>query len=243
MTKWKWGGSFLILLLVLALSSAAALAGEIYLYDESVATEIDLDAYLSNGIVKQPNGQGFFQWVGTGPAPPPYPTIMIPEKNFENLGATKMEMDGIVFVNHGRNLVKNKKAMVLWMIRMPTANMRAASEFHDDMTMALWVDWNKDNAWQQDERVMLHHLNMYEFMPTSDEEIVVYYLTSFLVPDITKIPGVDGTKNRRMLWARACLAYDDPDMSPDGAQIFGEYEDYELSYLITPGKVGQDKKN
>jgi len=35
----------------------------------------------------------------------------------------------------------------------------------------------------------------------------------------------------KKLWVRGTLACDDPDVSPDGEQLFGEVEDYLVSYL------------
>jgi hypothetical protein len=37
------------------------------------------------------------------------------------------------------------------------------------------------------------------------------------------------------LWARGVLSYDDPDVSPDVEQLFGEAEDYQVSYFETRG--------
>jgi hypothetical protein len=36
------------------------------------------------------------------------------------------------------------------------------------------------------------------------------------------------------LWVRGIVSYDDPDVSPDGEQIFGEVEDYRVAYMQTP---------
>jgi hypothetical protein len=216
-------------------------AKEIYLYDESVATVIDLDAYLADGPNGLGDGQGHNKWVGIGPAPEPFPGIAIPEKDFEMLGTSNMEIDGVIFINHGRNLVKNKKALVLWEIRIPQAMMRLADEFTEDMTLSLWVDWNQDDMWKEGERTLHRHLNLHDQFPLNEEELVVYYLDTFVVPDIMNMGANKGPegKDLRYLWARAVVAYDDPDMSPDGEQIFGEFEDYRLAYMITPLKLGQ----
>lgn len=243
MSKWKWGSCLLISFLLLILSSSSLLAAKtIYLYDQSVLGEIDLDAYLADGTVINPDGKGFSNWVQKGPAPDPYPTIGIPEKTFENLGMSNMEMDGIIFVNHGRNLVKNKKAIVLWKVRIPHANQRVPEEFHADLTLCMWVDWNRDNMWKPNEQMIAYHFNLYDQFPMTDDELVVYYLDSFVVPDIENLMDANrgpNDKDLRYLWARAVLACDDPDMSPDGEQIFGEYEDYRLAYMVTPRKLSQ----
>ena len=243
MSKWKWVCPLVFLLLV-ALPFSVAQATEIFLYNESVADEVDLSAYLADGIVQAPDGKGFFQWVHAGHAPDPYPSIMIPEKGIEQMGASSVEMDGVIFINHGRNLVKNKKAIVLWTVRIPNANARLADEFQEDLTLSLWVDWNQDQMWREDELAIRHHLNLFDQFPTADNEIVVYYLDSFLVPDITGLMNANekgGNKDVRNIWARSVLSCDDPDVSPDGAQIFGEYEDYMLAYLITPRMYGRQQ--
>jgi hypothetical protein len=42
----------------------------------------------------------------------------------------------------------------------------------------------------------------------------------------------DGWKQEILyFWVRGSLAYDDPDVSPDGEQLFGEAEDYRVSYM------------
>jgi len=238
MTGNRWGASVLIFLLLLAVSSASVHAvTNIYLYDPSVVADVDLGAYLNDGTLKQPNGKGFFKYVDKGPAPAAYPTIAISENSFEQLGMSNAEIDGVWFINHGNFYVPNKKALVLWVVRIPNASSRMQSELQQDLTISMWVDWNQDSAWKPVERVVHHSFNLANSLPTTDNEIVVTYLTSFVVPDVTQIMqssakyGNSG-KDIRYLWVRAVVSYDDPDMSPDGAQLFGEYEDYRVAYYV-----------
>jgi hypothetical protein len=217
---------------------AVADAGtNIYLYDPSVGEDVDLGAYLSDGTVRQPNGKGFFKYVEKGPAPADYSGIDIAEQSFEQLGASNVEIDGVWFLNHGNFYVPNKKALVLWVVRIPNASARVAGELSEDLTLSMWVDWNQDKAWKPSEQVIHFNFNMGDQIPTSADEIVVSFLTSFQVPDVTAIMtstakyGNSG-KDVRHMWVRALVAYDDPDASPDGGQLFGEYEDYRVSYYI-----------
>ncbi len=238
MTGNRWGFSLLIFLLLLAMPLASAHAvTNIFLYDESVAADVDLNAYLADGTVQQPNGKGFFKYVDKTPAPAEYSTIAISEQSFEQLGASNAEIDGVWFINHGNFYVPNKKALILWVVRIPNASLRMPAEFQQDLTVSMWVDWNQDDKWKPGERMIHHSFNLADRFPTTDGEIVVSYLTSFQVPDVTEIMtssakyGNSG-KDIRHLWVRAVVAYDDADMSPDGAQLFGEYEDYRVAYYV-----------
>jgi hypothetical protein len=230
--------SLLIFLLLLAAPLASVHAvTNIYLYDESVAADVDLNAYLANGTVQQPGGKGFFKYVDKGPAPAEYPTIAISEQTFEQLGMSNAEIDGVWFLNHGNFYVPNKKALILWVVRIPNAALRMPAELQQDLTISMWVDWNQDKAWKPGERMIHHSFNVANRFPTTDGEIVVSYLTSFEVPDVTEFMtssakyGNSG-KDIRYLWVRAVVSYDDTDMSPDGAQLFGEYEDYRVAYYV-----------
>ena len=44
-------------------------------------------------------------------------------------------------------------------------------------------------------------------------------------------------KDLRNLWIRGALSFDDPDVSPDGHQLFGEVEDYQITYMVTGNKI------
>jgi len=240
MTAFRWRMGVPILIAVLALSfSVAQAAKNIYLYDPDVAGEIDVNAYQLDGTVKKPTGGSFAQYVEKGPAPSSYPTIDIAENSFEQLGQSNVEIDGVIFVNHGNYYLPNKKALVLWTVRIPNASQRTADEFAGDLTLSLWVDWNQDSLWKQNERMITKSLNFANEFPTTQDEIVVSYLTSFMVPDVTSEEflsaqakyGNSGKDVRRM-WVRALVACDDPDVSPDGGQLFGEYEDYRIAYFV-----------
>jgi hypothetical protein len=228
----------ILILTVTFLFYSAHAATSVFLYGSDVPlSESDLQAYLS-GDYSNPENQGYNKWVGAGPAPDPFPSIAIAEGTFEHLGIDGNTIDGIYFINHGKQLVKNKKALVLWVIRIPNANDRLPSEFDQDLTLSLWVDWNQDENWKPNERMIHEQLNLYDSFPTPEGELVFFYLSSFDTPDVTQMMGANRgraeDKDIRHLWSRAVVSYDDPDMSPDGEQIFGDYEDYRLSYLVTP---------
>ncbi len=238
MTGNRWGSSLLIFLVALVTSVASAHAGNtIYLYDESVVPEIDLNAYLTDGTLKQPNGGEFPHWVETGPAPSEYPAIAIAEPGIEILGTSSAQIDGVRFVNHARFMKPDKKTLVLWMIRIPNANQRTSSEFGADINLSLFVDWDQDTKWSESERTIQKSLTLAGYFPTTFDDIYIYYLTSIIVPDVTMsmastaIFGNSG-KELRYMWARAVLSCDDPDASADGEQLFGEYEDYRLAYRV-----------
>lgn len=245
MTGKRWRASALVYLLLLTVFSSAKADENVYLYDPSVTSEVDLKLYLSDGTVAPLQGEPYFrQNIQRGPAPNPFPSIAVSERSFEYLGASNAIIDGIVFVNHGNHYVAQRKAVVLWAIRIPDAAARSASEFGRDMTLSLFVDWNQDMVWKEGERMTRATLNLQQYLPTTSDNIIVYYLTTFTVPDVTQLLQSnknfdDKDKDVRHMWARGVLAYDDPDMSPDGAQLFGEYEDYLLSYLVRAQEISE----
>jgi hypothetical protein len=222
--------------MLLALPSSVVYADtNVYLYDPSVASDIDVNAYQLNGQCRGHDGKVFFNVVSKGPAPAPFPNIAIAENSFEQLGWSKTSIDGVIFINHANYYKPGKKALILYIIRIPSASTRQAAEFEKDLTLSLFVDWDQNKNWEPNERSLAKSLNLAHLFPTTHGKITVYYLTSFSVPteaDITLMGGWHGRpdKDVRRMWSRALLAYDDPDMSPDGAQLFGEYEDYYLSY-------------
>ena len=240
MRSFRWRSSLLIFAVVLSAPFSVSHAGKnIYLYEPGVETEIDLNAYLLDGTVKKPTGGSFAHYVQKGPAPSSYPMIDISEQSFEHLGGSNVEIDGVIFVNHGNYYVPKKKALVLWTVRIPNASQRTQGEFQNDLTLSLWVDWNQDNTWKQSERVITRSLNFASEFPSTQDEIVVSYLTSFRVPDVTSPEFLSSQakygnsgKEIRYLWVRALVAYDDADVSPDGDQLFGEYEDYRVAYFV-----------
>lgn len=235
---------FFLAFLLLAMSPVLAFAGNVYLYDDAIAEDIDIEGYLLTGDVSFKTGNGNIVNTNPGPAPPPYPQVHVWEQHFESMGPS-WDHDGIRFINVGQHWVKNKLALVLWIIEVPTAYERMASEFEEDLTLAMWVDWDGDEAWSKSEKVMTHHLNMHDYMPTDNEKVRVYYLTGFHVPDLEAMMSADARwwdwkKDYRKLWVRGVLAYDDPDVSPDGEQLFGEVEDYELTYMLMNKKPKTD---
>jgi hypothetical protein len=97
MTGYRWRTSLLVLALVLSVPLSASHAGKnIYLYDPSVTSEIDLNAYLLDGTVKKPTGGSFAHYVQKGPAPASYPTIDVSAQSFEHLGASNAQIDGVL---------------------------------------------------------------------------------------------------------------------------------------------------
>jgi hypothetical protein len=93
---------------------------------------------------------------------------------------------------------------------------------------------------------MIHdHINLHEYFPTSDETVSIHYLTSFRVPDVDElihsVKKEDQTRDIYPLWVRGIVSYDDPDVSPDGEQIFGEVEDYRVKYMKTPRRFEETR--
>lgn len=239
MLCFRWRTSLLAAALTLCFSTAHA-TKYLYLYDPSVVGEVDINTYTTNGTVLKAGGGGPYNHnITVGPAPAAYPTIDISTRSFEFLGTSSAQIDGVVFVNHANYYVPNRLALVLWTIRIPVAAQRAPSEFDKDLTLSLWVDWNQDNLWKPSERMLTKSLNVANQFPTTQDEIVIEYLASFRVPDITSQEflnmqakfGSSG-KEVRYLWVRTLVAYDDADVSPDGDQLFGEYEDYRIGYSV-----------
>ncbi len=106
----------------------------------------------------------------------------------------------------------------------------------------LWVDWDQDEVWDKDELEIRSNLNIAHCFPTDKETKCIYYLTCFRIPDVTQMASSDWwwwkkwNKDIRHFWVRGSLAYDDPDVSPDGEQLFGEAEDYRVSYMVIEKK-------
>ncbi|HEX6790537.1 MAG TPA: GEVED domain-containing protein [Candidatus Krumholzibacteria bacterium] len=240
MTRFRWRTTLLVVAVALAMSvSAAHAATRIYLYDPAVVDDIDLNAYLLDGTVKKAGGGSFAPYVQKGPAPSSYPTIDVSANSFEHLGTSNVQIDGVVFLNHGNYYVPNKEAIVLWTVRIPNASQRAASEFQKDLTLSLWIDWNADSNWKPSERMITRSFNLANQFPNANDEIVIEFVTSFIVPNIMSEEFLsaqakygNSDKDLRYLWVRALVAYDDPDVSPDGDQLFGEYEDYRVVYFV-----------
>ncbi|MDI6807637.1 MAG: GEVED domain-containing protein [Candidatus Eisenbacteria bacterium] len=229
---------FLAFLLCLILCVSTLYAGQkIRLYQDGVQTEIDLAKYLATGeLASKGVGFGGSQKVEPGPAPAPYPTVYIWEKAIEQLGPTSVRCDGIRFIN-GNLWVPQKKALVLWTVRVPLASSRLADEFNQVITLSLWVDWNQDRKWGKPERMMGQNLNLQQYFPTAQDYLEFDYLSWFWIPDDSDFYRRGGgstsgaPKAGKKLWVRCSLSYDDPDTSPDGECLFGEVEDYVVTYF------------
>jgi len=235
--------SVLSFLLFAVVSVSPTYGGDVYLYDNAVVPEVDIGRYLDSGETLFGNGYGTECKYTKGPAPEPYPQILIWENTWEQLGPSNVQIDGIRFINIGQHWVKNKFALVLFKIRIPTASLRLPSEFAEDLTLTYWVDWDQNESWDKDEVAIRIHLNLESYFPTTQETLVFWYLTGFRVPDITQIDSnaraAKPDKDIRYLWTRATIAYDDRDVSPDGQQLFGEAEDYRVSYMVQTKELDQ----
>jgi hypothetical protein len=171
--------------------------------------------------------------VTPGPAPAPYPTPFVWEKGIEQLGAASASIDGIWFVN-GNLWNPHKLALVMWKIRIPDAKKRFATEFGEDLTLSLWVDWNQDRAWTTNEKMINLDFSIQQFFPNNWPCIEIYYLTWFWIPRATTFTMEKGggvTKYTAKLWCRGALSYDDSEVGAAGQSLFGEYEDYQVNYF------------
>ena len=228
-----------VFLLILVMSASVLYADqEIYLYSGDITGEIDIDRFVSSGEIMFLTGTANKQYIVPGPAPEPYPELHVWETGIEQIGPSGMEIDGMVFINHGTHWVAGRRALVEWKIDIPQAAARLANEFEQNLTITLWVDWNRDQQWAQNEQMILQHFNLHEFFPTTDGMIHVTYLTSFRVPDVDDLlsSARKGDKDRDVynLWVRGVLSYDDASVSPDQEQLFGDGEDYMVRYMKTP---------
>lgn len=228
-------------LLVLVFSASTVLAQtDVYLYNENVVDDVDIGAFLENGdvFVLDWTGLDSKQYIHAGSAPDPYPHVHVWEYDIERLGTSSETTNGIRFVNHGTHFVRNRQAVVVWTVEIPNASDRFDSEFTENLTLSMWVDWDGDETWSKDEKVVHEHLNLHDVMPTTEGMIRVQYMTKFRVPAVEDMlvnsKKGDNDRNVINLWARGIVSYDDPDVSPDGEQIFGEVEDYRLRYMMTP---------
>ena len=231
-----------LLCLILAVPIVNGQDMKVYLYDEEVSSDVDIGRYLSSGEVTMLGDHSYWQKITPGPAPSPYPQVQVWEKGIERLGKSSAEIDGIFFLNIGQYWVANKWAIVIWKIQIPQASLRQASEFEEDLTLSLWVDWNQDEQWGKNEKMFAKQINLSGHFPTNCQTMYAYYLTKFRLPDINDYLSPDcwGKKDLRKLWVRGALSYDDPDVSPDGNQLFGEAEDYQVTYMVTK-KQPKDK--
>ena len=228
-------GSVFLLCLILSTAIVYGADMNIFLYDEDVAASVQINKYISTGEVTMIAGKSYGQKVRPGPAPAPYPQVNLWKKGIERLGSSQATIDGIRFHNTGTFWVAKKWALIVWKIQIPQASLRNASEFEEDLTMSMWVDWNQDNTWGKNEKMICSNVNLHEYFPTTSETVNVYYLTRFRIADIDDYMSSAKWQNKdlRNLWIRGTLSYDDPDVSPDGHQLFGEVEDYQITYMVT----------
>jgi hypothetical protein len=206
----------------------------IRLYSKNLPAEVNVQAYVNSGEILLTDGlQCSAPKIVAGPAPDPYPQVVVWEKGIEQLGPTSVTCDGLWFIN-GNLWQPHKIALVMWKIRIPNASKRLASEFERDLTMSLWVDTNEDKAWGRSERVLNESINIGRYFPSRWACIEIWYLTCFHIPNITSM-GVDcgrgATKYETKLWIRGALSYDDVEVSPEGQYLFGEVEDYQVNYF------------
>ena len=216
---------------------------EIYLFSPEVASEINVATYLASGNVVMPDGSDFVtEDCQRGPAPAPYPEIHVWEPGMERLGKYLTVIDGLKF--HKR-WEPGKKSVIKWKIEIHDSDMRFPTEFTENLTVSLWVDWNLDEAWGKNELLVREHLNIADAFPTNKKWIRIYYVTSFIVPDIDDFVLSQAMKKGKEptfhLWVRGVVSYDDPDVSPDGEQLFGDYEDYLVRYKDKRQKNKKDQ--
>lgn len=234
--------SFLVLLLCLAVYLSAATAQDLILQkdngkvirivQEGIPPEFDADQWLGGGEFPLADDIGYNPPRFTpGPAPEPYPHVHVWEKGIEQLGISHAECDGINFQN-GKVWVPNKKIFVIWKIRIPNASAKLASEFEQDLNVALWVDWNKSENWEKNEEVIRASLNIQEHFPNEYTHLDIEFLTYFRVPDVSMFTAFNGASEsfKVKLWTRGVLSFCDADASPNGESVFGEAEDYQVCY-------------
>jgi hypothetical protein len=232
--------SFLALLLFLMLCFSTVSAQVIQkdvevvrIVQEGLPPEAHVDDWLLGGEFQLADGLSCFPPRFTpGPAPEPYPTIQVWAPGIEQLGRSSVECDGLWFLN-GKEWKPRMWIFVIWKIRIPRANMRTADEFEQDLNLALWVDWDLSQDWEKDEKVLATSLNIQRYIPTRHSELELWYLTCFRVPEVSKFTshcgGIEFFKEK--LWTRALLSFCDDDASPNGQSVFGEAEDYQVTYF------------
>jgi hypothetical protein len=203
------------------------------LYSSNLPPEVNLQAYVDAGEIKLTGGlECKPPAVVPTPAPPPYPQPVVWEKGIEQLGPSAAKCDGIWFIT-GNNWQPRRLALVLWKIRIPEATKRLGSEFGRDLTLSLWIDSNENKMWDRNEKVLSENFNIKRMFPTRCSTLEIWYLTCFFIPPVTSAGvncGRGMTKYETKLWVRGALSYDDPDVSPAGQALFGEFEDYQMNY-------------
>lgn len=232
--------SFLVLLLFLTLCFSTVSAQEIQkdvtvvrIAKEGLPEEAIVDDWLLGGEFQLAGGRHCFPPKYTpGPAPEPYPMVQVWEPGFEQLGRTNVECDGIWFLN-GRTWYPRRWIFMIWRIRIPLANLRTAEEFEQDLNLAFFVDWNMSEDWEKNEQMIQENLNIQKYFPSKCSVLEIWYLTCFKVPRASEFSthcgGIDFFKEK--LWTRSVLSFHDDDASPNGHSVFGEVEDYQVTYF------------
>jgi len=228
---------------------AGGMEATVYVYEDAVAEMVDVNAFEQTGDVTFLDGFGDSCLTEPGPAPDPYPQIRFLGPCFEQLGNSNTAIDGISFTTHGSHTYwkKNTQVFVLWKIHIPSAHLRAAADFEQDITMSMWVDWDQNETWDRDELVVRKTVSLRHYLPTGKDDVYLYYLTTFRTPDISRtVPvntgsGKDHNKELAYLWVRGSLSYDNPVVSPDGDQLYGEFEDYRVGYRVNSNKNHTNK--
>lgn len=217
--------------------SIETLGTVIRLYQEGLENEIDLEAYMKSGEVEMVGGKILLPpKIKPGPAPQPYPHVHVWEEGIEQLGESPEAIDGIWFIN-GNIWHPRKWALVRYRIFIPVPGDRYTNEWEKDLTLSLWVDWNQDRTWGQNELMVREHINVHDQFPAMGTYLEVQYLAMFRIPQATAFSVYDAREKlfTAKLWARGMVSYDDPDVSPDGEALFGDAEDYEITYFEQQG--------
>lgn len=237
---------FAVLVLLLAVTSHAATTDgtniNVYEYDPAVTEMVDVDKFVNTGAVTFLDGLGEMCEAEKGPAPQPYPQIRILGPCFEHLGDTGEGVDGVSFFLRGNHPYwkKNRWVFAVWNIRIPSANERSPVDFEEDLTLSMWVDWDQSGVWDLDELAVRKTVNVGHYLPTDKEDIYLHYLTAFRILDLSRTASMNprSGKDREIeltyLWVRGLLSYDNKFVSPDGDQLYGEFEDYRVGYRSNP---------
>ena len=85
--------------------------------------------------------------------------------------------------------------------------------------------------------MLSQNLNFHQYFPTTQDYLEFQYLSWFWVPhdsdfmSLSKPPTTGGApKNSKRMWVRCALTYDDPYAASYGQVLFGEVEDYQVTY-------------
>jgi len=141
-----------------------------------------------------------------------------------------------------KNWVPKMKIFIIWRIRIPLPSQRTAEDFDQDLDLAFFVDWNMNSDWEKNEQVINSSLNLKRFFPNNYPCLEIWYLTWFKVPEASTFTAHCGGLEffKEKLWTRGVLSYCDPDASANGESVFGEVEDYQISYFEVIKKKGKN---